>query len=66
MSASRYYPTEICLDCGGLHGKPRGDHDIGMWTGKCGWCGAEGPVTSPRDFRFPDWSGTPPEGWDKE
>lgn len=61
----RYYPSEICLDCGNKHGRPRHNHAIGMWNGKCGWCGQEGPVTSPRDFRYPEFRGEPPEGWDE-
>lgn len=65
MESERYYPSEICLSCGNKHGKPRHEHVIGMWAGKCGWCGTEGSVCAPRDFRYPDWHGTPPEGWDK-
>ena len=60
---SHYYPSEICLECGYKHGRPRHNKDVGMWTGKCGWCGTEGSVCSPRDFLFPDWDGTPPDGW---
>lgn len=47
------YPTEICYDCGYKHGKPK-VYAVGVWTGKCGWCGAEGAVTSPRDFGYPE------------
>lgn len=60
MSTERYYPHEICLDCGKEHGRPRHSQAIGMWNGVCGWCGKEGPVCAPRDFLFPDWNGTPP------
>ena len=51
----RHYPAEICLECGNKHGKPRHSHDIGVWQGRCGWCGKEGTVTHPRDFRYPEW-----------
>ena len=51
----RYYPAEICLGCGNKHGKPLHDYGVGMWNGKCGWCGKEGPVCAPRDFRYPEW-----------
>ena len=55
----RYYPSEICLNCGKQHGRERHKEQvIGMWEGKCGWCGAVGPVTSPRDFLFPEWKVT--------
>lgn len=60
MGEQRYYPSEICAECGIKHGRPRG-HVVGMWTGKCEWCGKEGPVCAPRDYLYPDWSGTPPE-----
>lgn len=62
----RYYPGEICLECGKKHGRSRGAHAIGMWQGVCGWCGAAGAVTSPRDFRYPEFTGQPPEGWDSD
>lgn len=63
----RYYPAEICLKCGKKYGKARQEsRAIGMWGGKCGWCGEEGAVTSPRDFCYPEFTGKPPEGWDDE
>ncbi len=65
MAEDRYYPDEICHECGTKHGKPRTNNVIGMWNGTCGWCGKEGPVTSPRDFRYPEFTGPAPEGWDK-
>lgn len=62
----RYYPHAICLDCGHKHGRPRAPSAaIGMWNGECGWCGKTGPVTSPRDFCFPEYTGDTPEGWGK-
>lgn len=55
MSEERYYPFEICLECGKKYGRSRSSVAIGVWSGKCGWCGTEGYVTSPRDFLYPDW-----------
>jgi hypothetical protein len=66
MKNHRYYPSEICIECGNKHGRSRNVYAIGMWAGKCGWCGKEGTVTAPRDFRYPEFTGEPPEGWDKE
>lgn len=63
----RYYPHEICIECGKKLGKPRAQSmAIGMWNGKCGWCGKDGAVTSPRDFCFPEFIGDAPDGWGKE
>lgn len=62
----RYYPSEICLQCGNKHGRPRHSQAFGMWTGKCGWCGNEGPVCAPRDFLFPEFKGEPPSDLGKE
>lgn len=62
MAEDRYYPDEICQECGTKYGTPRSNnHEIGMWNGTCGWCGKEGAVTAPRDYRYPDWNGTPPK-----
>ncbi len=55
---NRFYPSEICIECGNKHGRPPTARAIGMWVGKCAWCGKEGPVTAPRDFRFPEWTPT--------
>lgn len=63
---SRCYPSEICFQCGNQFGKPLHGHVVGSWMGKCGWCGAEGAVCAPRDYRYPEFTGKPPEGWDKE
>jgi len=52
---TRYYPTEICLECGNKHGKARHGHAVGMWNGTCGWCEKKGPVCAPRDFLYPAW-----------
>ncbi len=65
MTEHRYYPHEICLDCGKEHGRPRHSQAIGIWNGVCGWCGKEGPVCAPRDFRYPEFTGPAPDGWDK-
>lgn len=61
----RYYPSEICFECGYKHGRASGVHAISVWDGKCGWCGHEGTVTAPRDFRYPEFTGPAPDGWDK-
>lgn len=50
-----YYPSEICFDCGNKYGTPKGNYAIGVWRGKCGWCGKEGTATSPRDYRYPEY-----------
>jgi hypothetical protein len=47
------YPLEICIECGNKHGKPKHLFAVGMWEGKCGWCGKKGPVCAPRDFCYP-------------
>ena len=54
--SDRFYPSEICIECGNKHGWPTTARVIGVWTGKCAWCGKEGQVTAPRDFRFPEWA----------
>lgn len=62
----RYYPTEICFQCGIQHGRPRHSQAVGAWMGKCGWCGKEGPVCSPRDYLYPEFKGQPPADWKAE
>jgi hypothetical protein len=66
MTTHRYYPSEICIECGNKHGKPQHEHAVGMWQGVCGWCGTHGTVCAPRDYRYPPWLGVPPEGWDEK
>lgn len=64
--SQRYYPSEICTLCGEKHGKRRHSQDIGMWMGRCGWCGNKGAVCAPRDFLFPEFHGDPPDDWKAE
>lgn len=47
------YPSWICHDCGTKHGSrvtPLSTYHLG----RCGWCGADKPVTSPRSYGYPD------------
>lgn len=55
MKTERYYPSEICIDCGDKYGRSRENHAMGVWEGKCGWCDKDGTVTAPRDFLYPHW-----------
>jgi len=51
------YPIWVCQSCGSKASK-RGQMAISSWhNDKCGVCGANCPVTEPRDFYYPKFEG---------
>lgn len=51
------YPSQVCTPCAEkAHAKWPG-HAAGFWHGKCDVCEQEVSVTSPRDWRWPDFKG---------